>query len=460
LRRLPLALLLLLALAVPSHAAAPVAAVPRAHCDSRSLPETGLQGQVPLADRESGRSRRGYRCNLQLLGQAQGWGSSYVSPSTGHCAYLSQVMTAALSRHPGVQVVDARDPSHPRITAHLTSPAMAGDTWESLKTNERRHLLGGVLVGPIEGPAFFDLYDTRDCAHPRLLNSVSTTQLSLPADAIGHEGGFSPDGMTYWSTGGAPGVVTAIDVSDPHRPRVLFAGFMGVVNHGFSLSEDGRTLYLATIQPHGLTVMDVSGIQTRALDRLPRKIGSVTFPDGANGQHSIPVTWQGRPFLVYVDEQQQGGVRILDLRDLTHPRQVAHLQLEIQLPSAAGARAQDSSLSPQQLFHYDAHYCAVDRPRDPTRLACAEFNSGVRVFDVRDPLHAREVAYVNPPARTGQQAQLTGSGHAQGGTSGEPGGLLADLTADWCSSPPRFVGRDQLWVSCQDNGFMAFRFTT
>jgi hypothetical protein len=38
-------------------------------------------------------------------------------------------------------------------------------------------------------------------------------------------------------------------------------------------------------------------------------------------------------------------------------------------------------------------------------------------------------------------------------------GERADLTADWCSSPPRFVGKDQLWVSCQDNGFLALRFT-
>jgi hypothetical protein len=37
----------------------------------------------------------------------------------------------------------------------------------------------------------------------------------------------------------------------------------------------------------------------------------------------------------------------------------------------------------------------------------------------------------------------------------EPG----NLTTDWCTSPPRFVGTDQLWVTCQDNGFLALRFT-
>ena len=31
--------------------------------------------------------------------------------------------------------------------------------------------------------------------------------------------------------------------------------------------------------------------------------------------------------------------------------------------------------------------------------------------------------------------------------------LGADLSSDWCTSPPEFHG-NQLWVTCQDNGFM------
>ena len=60
------------------------------------------------------------------------------------------------------------------------------------------------------------------------------------------------------------------------------------------------------------------------------------------------------------------------------------------------------------------------------------------------------------PAQTGATT-LTGSEHASGPAS--RGGATVALTADWCSSPPRFVGRDQLWVTCQDNGFLTLRFT-
>ena len=41
----------------------------------------------------------------------------------------------------------------------------------------------------------------------------------------------------------------------------------------------------------------------------------------------------------------------------------------------------------------------------------------------------------------------------------ENGQILNSLTADWCSSPPSFEPNDELWVVCQDNGFMALKFT-
>ena len=299
------------------------------------------------------------------------------------------------------------------------------------------------------------MYDVRDCRSPRLLNSVASTHLGIPANVLGHEGAFSPDGRTYWATGGPGGVITAIDVSDPALPRVLFSGSIGVINHGLSLSPDGRTLYLSTIEPEGLSVVDVHGIQDREPAGMPRVLGTLTWTDGGNGQHSVPVTWKGRPYLVFVDEMKAGAVRIIDVADVTRPRIVRRLKLQVHLdPGRVSADVTGS-----KLFGYEAHYCSVDRPQDPTALACSYFNSGVRVFDVRDPLRPKEIAYYNPPAQVGRGPALPGSEHAQGVATGSPGGWGADLTADWCSSPPRFVGRDQLWVTCQDSGFLALRFT-
>jgi hypothetical protein len=41
------------------------------------------------------------------------------------------------------------------------------------------------------------------------------------------------------------------------------------------------------------------------------------------------------------------------------------------------------------------HYCRPDRLHEPTIVACANFGSGLRVFDIRDPARPAEIAYYN-----------------------------------------------------------------
>ena len=42
------------------------------------------------------------------------------------------------------------------------------------------------------------------------------------------------------------------------------------------------------------------------------------------------------------------------------------------------------------------HYHDVDNPNDTTFAMVSAWNAGLRIFDVRDPAHPREVAYFNP----------------------------------------------------------------
>lgn len=479
-----------------------VTSVTAAQCGAGSLPETGLQGQVPLADRKSGRNLQGYRCNLQLVGQYQGAGASVVSPSTSSCAYLSTSGSLvdplqSLEPSPGAQVVDVSSAAHPVLAGNLTGPAMLAGTWESLKVNEPRKLLGGVAVGLEVGAGFFDVYDVTDCAHPVHLNVVAGTPLELPDNLLGHEGNWSPDGKTYWSTGNVTGLITAIDVSKPQSPQILYTGLAGFpANHGVELSADGNRLYLATCFPGGVVVLDVSDIQSRKAAPSIRQVGAVSWNPFSCGQHALPVTYGGKPYLIAPDEFDSEGVHIIDISDETKPVVVRQIQLQIQQLQNAATRTADTA--GDGLFGYEAHYCAVDTPTDPKALACGYFQSGVRVFNIADPMQPREIAYYNPPAQTGKGLTLQHSLHAWLGglaptvsdlyTSGsgvtvgtgtidaryvgafvaELPGLLAglgngdpvsgNLSADWCSSPPRFVG-NQLWVSCMDNGFMALQFT-
>lgn len=111
-----------------------------------------MQGQVPLADRRSGRSQQPYSCNLGLVGQLQGQGAGIVSAAYGNCVYVGSNIPTRLDRPgPGVQVVDVSDPARPRHTGTLIEPPMQAGTWESLKVDPGRGLLAGTGVGLLTG---------------------------------------------------------------------------------------------------------------------------------------------------------------------------------------------------------------------------------------------------------------------------------------------------------------------
>ncbi|MGS2809148.1 LVIVD repeat-containing protein [Nocardia sp. MW-W600-9] len=458
-------------------------AVARANCAGDALPEPGLQGDVPAADRDSGRSTQGYRCNISRIGGYSGRGAGITSTQFDHCVYLGSFFPGnLLGPAQGVQVIDVADPANPVLTATLTEPAMLAGTWESLKVNAERKLLVGTGVPAFTGAGLISVYDISDCAHPRLLNPGPGTDLNLPVQITAHEGGFSPDGRTYWASGVIPGIVSAVDLTDPADPRVIWQGMPGQSMHGMGLRADGNRLYLAN-NMGGLTILDTSAVQRRDPDPQVPIISQLTWTDGWATQQNVPVTYNGVPYLFTADEAGSGGVKLIDISDDTHPRVVNTIKLEINLP-----RHRDSAMASSMggsLFAYDAHYCSSDRPVNPTALACGWISSGIRVFDVRDPLQVREIAYYNPPARTGQNSELWNSPHALASIIGIP--LLSapsvmqavesgafdpeqaassrtgdvafgDLSTDWCFSAPEWRG-NQLWAACADNGLLTLELS-
>jgi hypothetical protein len=332
------------------------------------------------------------------------------------------------------------------------------DPWESLKLNQARGLLAGVFVADVQGAGFFDVYDVKtDCAHPKLLASV-------PVNGLGHEGGWAPDGKTYYATGVAS-MVTAIDVADPLAPKPIAAYFVPSAIHGLGVSEDGRRLYLAHMNAdlvtafvdgrpnatagNGLGIHDVSEVQDRKQNPRVHPMGTALWTDGQAGQHAIPFRSGGKPYVVFVDELSQGGARIIDIADERRPRVLTKLKTEIQMPQNLDTANQDTRRPPKEnhglvpgSFGYDAHYCSIDRPADPTIVACSEFQSGLRVFDIRDVRRPREIAYFNPG----------GDGHLQPGSFG---GTYAGYT----SAQPRIIPETgEIWFTDQDRGFYVVRF--
>ena len=429
---LPAAVLTVLTVAfpLPAGAGAIPTAVPRAVCGPGSIPEQGMQGRMAATD-----YHLGVRCNLELVGHTGpaigGFRTHrYVDPQGHECAYYDRFpgaatdQTVALGERSGTYVVDMSDPARPSITGSLDTPANRSPH-ESLSLHPGRGLLAAVMGTFTTAPGIVDLYDlTQDCRHPILLSS-------LPVGIAGHEGSFSPDGMTYWASAGSgfytgrrTGTIVAVDIADPRRPGVL-AVAAGEDAHGFNLSADGNALYYADVGPTpGLTILDVSEVQRRDPDPAVRRISHLAWDTVSIPQTNLPVTIGGRPYLVEVDEfaagfpvknptrnavwhfftntggsdpkASVGAARIIDISDPAAPRVVSDLRLEVNSPEA---RAGDASKDPgaSHLFGYTAHYCAVPKPVDPGIVACSFIASGLRVFDIRDPHRPTEIAYFNPP---------------------------------------------------------------
>jgi len=448
---------------------AKTATVPKATCGPLDRQETGLQGQTPLADRQSGASTQAYNCNLEKVGQFEGEGASWQLTWFDHCAYYDTANTnTPAPQHPGTVVVDVSDPAHPKPTAYLTGHAML-DPWESLKVNPQRKLLGatkgpgftvgasGFQVNPADDN--FTFYDISDCAHPTLLSDVE-----VPGH-VGHTGDFSADGRTYYGTTTVAAGVSAMDVSDPKNPKKILLDSQFTI-HDVASNADGMRLYGALVAPaNGLIILDVSDIQKRVANPQIREVSRLTWLDGRAAQMPTPIKIKGKPYILHTDESSGratscaqglspfGMARLIDISDEKNPVTVSKLMLEIHDPANCTTTLADLEGFPG--FGYDAHYCSVDNPGNAKLAACGHFQAGLRVFDIGDPANPKEIAYYKPPARRLEY-------RAASNINLPLFGAKFDHTADWASANSRFIWHgDELhiWFTSQDNGFQVVRFT-
>jgi hypothetical protein len=478
--------------------------VPRAVCGPGDHPESALQGQVPAYLRAAG--FQGFNCNLQLIGQSKGdganWQTTEFKDSSGHiCGYHGTSFSTVNRTHLGVPVIDVTNASNPTPTGYLTTTSML-DPWESLKVNERRQLLAADNGHNGGGGPEVDIYDlSGDCRTPQLLASIAvgtgTDGSNLVTPVIGHEGAWAPDGLTYYGgdlrfrPAGATantGQYYAVDTANPTAPKLITTWLTGVAGanvHGMSISDDGNRGYFVSLgglsgnpladltdptkpATNGLLIYDLSQIQARVPNPQPRLISSLLWKDGSVAQHTIPVTIGGKPYVIFIDEAGSGGLsslaqatgactagftpfpmaRIIDISDETNPAIVSRLMLEIHAAKSCPMVLPD--IVGLATFTYGSHYCSVDNKRNATTLACGYFNAGIRVFDIRNPLQPKEIAYYNP---AGVTIASPGSNHLRAGgwVAGGP---------DWCSAQVHLdATRGTLWTTCQDNGLLMLKFT-
>jgi hypothetical protein len=148
--------------------------------------------------------------------------------------------------------------------------------------------------------------------------------------------------------------------------------------------------------------------------------------------------------------------RIIDISDETNPRIVSRLGLEIHDPKNCFSQGVVNDIVGLNIFTYGSHYCSVDNKTNTTTLACGYFNSGIRVFDIRNPEQPKEIAYFNPRSvinAGGPMPASPGSNHVSVNQwrAGGP---------DWCSAQVHLnASEGTLWTTCQDNGLLMLKFT-
>ena len=197
-----------------------------------------------------------------------------------------------------------------------------------------------------------------------------------------------------------------------------------------------------------MVILDTSEIQARKANPQVKEISRITWAPASIPQNAIPFTENGHPYVLEFDEYNAstlgtgspddvGAGRIIDIGDETHPKIIANLRLEVDQPQQHHDAAGDPGASnPPQ--GYAAHYCNIPTRTDPKLVACSFIASGLRVFNIEDLTHPREVAYFVAPT----QAKAENGAQA----------------SDFAMSQPAFVPeRHEIWYTDGTSGFYALK---
>ncbi|HEY3564373.1 MAG TPA: hypothetical protein VGL96_05165 [Casimicrobiaceae bacterium] len=412
--------------------------VPKAICGPNDHTEHGLQGQTTVQERMSGDSETAYNCNLELVGEEpqdtyQGAYSQDGPAWYDVCTYYGT--DRGFTTGQGIKVIDASDPAHPVVVTQLTDSPAALSPHETVATNAKSRLL---VAGQTNGPNFA-VYDISDCRHPVLKGTVDASSTSFH-----HMGAFAPDGKTYYASQnnqGIGGFVYPFDVSDPAHPKSLtpwqYLGdgrphsltlnsstFLPNVPEGTLAFVGQNTSFPYAAGGDGLVIEDVSDYQNRV---TPPQIGILGkyFSQLGGAESMIQVKIKGHPYIVTTDEAGAangaggwqaacgrgaspfGYPQIVDVSDVMNPKVVSKIRLEVNDPDPIKCMALLAGTPPDApgtapgtnlpaisgTTNYSEEACVPDNPEDTKMLACSFQNAQLRVFDVSDPIHPKEIAY-------------------------------------------------------------------
>lgn len=492
-------------------------AATKATCGTDDRPEPGLQGQTTVAERFAPGGPPTYNCNLYLASEITKDGSGIGPTITYNCAFMSQYEPPELPKilkNPGLVVIDVKDSAHPRIAGYLETPgALDSNETADARSSTKRNLLIMQAADMLQlyGKTT-DIYDVSDCDHPVLkFSGIILGEGKFKRFDV-HMGIWTRDGKTYWAGSGpdADDTVTGLDVSDPSHPRIVGQWHPADPRmsrfHDVAISDDGNTLYVtmgrhfpleqAAKPSEGILALDVSEVQARKPNAEIKMIGKpLVWEDDYHNQWVYNMVIRGHHYVLETNrngaapfEQDITGRRftgtvlqarndtmlkridpdeacrasgkpafgyasIIDVENPSELKRVGAIKLQVSVPEYCLAVVHDPIWS---LYGYGPQGCDMDDPKNTKMIVCGWGESGLRVFDVRDVKHIKEIAYYKPK----------GVGYAH-----------RTATFQQTFRDPRFTGREkdhptdasinayfakggrEIWFFSSDNGFQVLRFS-
>jgi hypothetical protein len=419
----------------------------------------------------------------------------------GDCAYVagpSEAIAPDLPSTPGahggvaVVYVPPRHPDRPVNVKTLQDPGAAAtsETIAAITATNGRSILvvgqyGNTAVDnapttntedPLGTTKPMDIYDVTDCRNPVHLatynwplniHNLTITQdgnyviATQPLQVLDISGLWqSPRRDPVWlgnldkaMQGPLVAVGPSADVDD-NVPGANSETHPSYSSHeAYALQENGRTkLYLGGQLPtfEVMTIVDITNWLNRTSGQ-PAGAPEVISQQSGRG-HSVrlaTIVTNGKPtrYLLHSEESPFGAGYscapettnpfagpaqpwLTDIGDEQHPHLVSQMGLAINLPQNCQTQLQRNETN-------SVHYHDVDNPDDTTFVMASMWNSGLRIFDVRDPTQPTEVGYFNP-----------------GDLDPDP----ATTNLDHAWGHIRYIAsKGQIWFATADGGFWVLR---
>ncbi|MBJ6761123.1 hypothetical protein JGU66_10145 [Myxococcaceae bacterium JPH2] len=265
--------------------------------------------------------------------------------------YVTHGHAYVVSLRGGLYVYDVRDPAHPVLTAHVFRET--DNYWNGVWAKDNALYVASAARGVL-------VFDLQDPAHPVLAGAAPTQSINVHTLYI-------TENLLLAASSDPDGVVLVFDITQPLRP-VLLSQFQA---NGFNPSR--------SYGPHDMFAFERrlyvnywgAGYVVASLEdpTAPVELGRFRYEHSTSHANAVGRI-QGRLIGFEGGEDWGAHLRVLDLTDPAAPRRIGEHQ---------------------RSGHVSIHNMVLVG----TRLYVAWYHEGVRVLDVAEPEHPREVAWFN-----------------------------------------------------------------